>query len=75
VRLCWWRRHRFDPSAEFQSDGRLPDGDTVLQPGAVRWTTLYRSQCARTTGDRPLMTPGQEHRSRRAPWLGWRWPG
>ena len=65
--VWWWKRRRITPS-DLHSDSRIPDGDTVLRPGAQRWTTLYRSECARTES-RPLLTPGQEYRSRRGPWF------
>ncbi len=55
-----WKRRR--KVAELRSDSRLPDGDVVLRNGAVRWSTLYRSERAGTS-DRPLMTPGAENRA------------
>ena len=65
--MLWWKHRKARPFGP-RPDDRLPDGDTVLRPGAQRWTTLYRSECART--DRtPLLTPGQAHRSGKAPWL------
>jgi len=64
----WWLRWRKIAKPELVPDGRPPDGDTVLRPGAKRWTTLYLSESARTD-DRPLLTPGQAHRSSHAPWL------
>ncbi len=57
--LRWKRRLTV---AELHSDSRLPDGDVVLRNGAVRWSTLYRSEHAGTS-DRPLMTPGAENRA------------
>jgi hypothetical protein len=48
--MRWWKRRQ--KVAELSSDSRLPDGDTVLRPGAVTWTTLYRSERA-GTADRP----------------------
>src|SRR5262249_19247316 len=57
-----WKRRRKTATSRLHSDDRLPDGDTVLRPDAVRWTTLYRNEQAGTS-DGPLMTPGMENRT------------
>jgi hypothetical protein len=71
---CMWHKmwhKRCRKAVALSSDDRLPDGDTVLRPGAVRWTALYRSERVHTDTSR-LMTPGQEYRTREAPWLNGR---
>jgi hypothetical protein len=63
--MFWRRKRRSAPrsdTGDLRRDTRLPDGDTVLRPGAVRWTTLYRSERARTDAQ-PLMTPLAERRA------------
>src|SRR5262245_51692681 len=57
-----WKRRRKTATSRLHSDDRLPDGDTVLRPDAVRWTTLYRNEQAGTS-DGPLMTPGMQNRT------------
>jgi hypothetical protein len=47
------RRHRksYDDATDTRVDGRVPDGDRVLQPGYARWSDLMARHGA------PLVNP------------------
>ncbi len=68
--LLWWRRRRkVVPAVTDRAIGRarLRDGDTVPIEGYRRPADVLRERAR--TDERPLLTPGQEHRTRKAPWL------
>jgi hypothetical protein len=64
--VMWpWRRRLAKPR-ELRPGEQWPDGDEVLHPGSRRSADILREMLNEPTQllDRPLMTRGQEHRSR-----------
>lgn len=71
----WPRRRWADPDHTGRDpQGRVYDGDTVRRDGQPRWADLLPPVNALAEPTRllptirPLMTPGQEHRSRGGAW-------